>query len=75
MGLVTVICALIAGAAGAAAWRASRQTRGLAEPRPDGTLRPTPVWALGGLLLSSVFVLLILLIGGLEVVLNAAACS
>lgn len=75
MSVITISSALIAAAAGLASWQAWRRTRRLASPRSGESLRPTPFWALGGLFLSSVFFVLILLTGGLEIALNAAACS
>lgn len=73
--VVTLTCALIAGAAVLTSWHAWRRTHRLADPRTGESLSPTPFWALGGVFLSSVFFVLVLLTGGLEMALNATACS
>lgn len=75
MGIITMVGALVAGAAWLASWHAWRQARRQTEERSGESVRPAPFWALGGLFLSSVFFVLILLTGGLAVGLTTTCAS
>jgi TRAP-type C4-dicarboxylate transport system permease small subunit len=75
MVAITILCALSAGASGLLSWRNWRRTRRREEEQTIGTLQWVPYWALGGLFLSAVFFVAIVLTGGLAVGLSATCVS
>lgn len=72
---ITIVCALIAAAAGIVSWRIWIQTRRSAEEQSMGTMRAPPFWALGGLFVSSLFFIFIVLGGGLALGLSTSCAS
>lgn len=75
MTAITIVCALIAGASWLLSWHIWRRTRRREEEQTSGSIRPVPFWALGGLFLSSVFFIFIVLTGGLALGLSTACVS
>lgn len=75
MVAITVLCAFIAGASGIISWHVWRQTRRGAEKQTGESERAVPFWALGGLFLSGVFFLLIVLTGALALGLSTSCVS
>lgn len=75
MAVITFVCALIAGASGVLSWRIWRQTAWPEEEQSSGSIRSVPFWALGGVFLSGVFFILVILTGGLALGLSTACAS
>lgn len=75
MAAITILCALIAAAAGLLSWHIWRQTGRPEEEQTVGGIGSTPFWALGGLFLSAVFFVAIVLTGGLAIGLSTGCAS
>jgi magnesium-transporting ATPase (P-type) len=75
MAAITIVCALIAGASGILSWHIWRQTGRREEEQLGGSIRSTPFWALGGVFLSGVFFIIIILTGGLAIGLSTPCTS
>lgn len=75
MAAITIICALIAAAAALLSWHIWRRTGRREEEQTAGGIRSVPFWALGGLFLSAVFFVAIVLTGGLAIGLSTACVS
>lgn len=75
MAAITIVCALVAAAAGLLSWHIWRQTGRPEQEQTTGSIPSVPFWALGGLFLSAVFFVAILLTGGLAVGLATACVS
>lgn len=75
MAAITIVCALIAAAAALLSWHIWRQTGRPEEEQTTGSIPSVPFWALGGLFLSAVFFVAILLTGGLALGLATACVS
>lgn len=71
---ITVVGALIAAAAGLLAWRLWRQTGSPEEETSVGSVGNSPFWALGGLFLSGVFLVAIIINGGIALAVSTS-CS
>jgi uncharacterized membrane protein YidH (DUF202 family) len=71
--LVTILMGLLACDAGVAAWSAWRKTARSEEETTAGNIRSVPFFALGGMFLSLVFLILIVFTGATAIVL-AGAC-
>jgi dolichol kinase len=67
MAAITILCALLAASSGLLSWHVWRRTRRRSEDQSGESLRTAPFWALGGVFLSSVFFIAVLLVGGLAV--------
>jgi hypothetical protein len=75
MAAITIVCALIAGASGILSWHIWRRTGRREEEQISGSIRAVPFWALGGVFLSSVFFIIIILTGGLALGLSTSCVS
>lgn len=65
--VITAVTALIAAAATGVSWRTWDASRGPADEDTTGTLGQTSFWALGGLFLGFVFLVAVLVTGGITI--------
>lgn len=72
--LITFLMALLAADAGVAAWSVWRMTSRPEEETTSGTIRQVPFFALGGMFLSLVFLIVTVLTGASAIVV-AGACG
>jgi dolichol kinase len=75
MTAITILCALIAGASGLLSWHIWRAVGRREEEQTSGSIGSTAFWALGGVFLSGVFFIAILLTGGLALGLSTSCVS
>jgi hypothetical protein len=75
MAAITIICALIAAAAALLSWHIWRRTARPEEEQTMAGLGSDGFWALGGLFLSAVFCVAIILTGGLAIGLSTPCVS
>src|SRR5437660_1018419 len=61
MAAITIVCALTAGAAGTLSWHIWRRTGQREDEQISGSIGPVPFLALGGVFLSVVFCIIIIL--------------
>lgn len=71
MVAITLVCTLVAAAGAGIGWRIWQLTRDQVEARTGESLRAIPFWAMGGMFLSALFGLGILLSGILAVELSS----
>lgn len=75
MAAITILCALVAASAGLLSWHIWRRTARPEEEQTVDSLRSVPFWSLGGLFLSGVFFVAIVLSGGLAIGLSTPCTS
>jgi hypothetical protein len=75
MAAITILCALIAGASGILSWHIWRAVGHREEEQTTGSIGSAAFWALGGVFLSGVFFIAIILTGGLALGLSTSCVS